>query len=69
MSPPFPSRLRQAALGGELFTVYKKHSLFGSEDHARQTASMKRKDEKRWAVGLVVSSIDMYRFTINETNP
>lgn len=27
--------LLEAALGGELFTVYKKHSLFGSEDHAR----------------------------------
>ncbi|CAK9056603.1 unnamed protein product [Durusdinium trenchii] len=27
--------LLEAALGGELFTVYKKHSLFGSEGHAR----------------------------------
>lgn len=27
--------LLEAALGGELFTIYKKRSFFGSEDHAR----------------------------------
>ena len=27
--------LLEAALGGELFTIYKKRSFYGSEDHAR----------------------------------